>query len=330
MTRSVSSAGFAALVDAPAGFDELGDPPGALVVDWSDGASVPVIPPDVLATVPMVIVGVGPSVDDEAARWCDAVVPNPDAAGEVVAAVDAQPAAAVTLALLLRGSIGRSITDGLVAESATYSALQAGAGHRAWLDGRPPGRSTRHHDQPAVTVDRDGDRLTVTLARPAKRNAYNAQMRDELLAALAVAAADPAVAEVELRGEGPAFSAGGDLDEFGSGTDPAVNHLVRVGRSTAAALARLADRITVRVHGPCVGAGVELPAFAHRVVAAPDATFRLPELAMGLVPGAGGTVSLPRRIGRHRTAWLALTGRAIDGRTALTWGLVDAIDEPPS
>jgi enoyl-CoA hydratase/carnithine racemase len=62
-------------------------------------------------------------------------------------------------------------------------------------------------------------------------------------------------------------------------------------------------------------------------VARPDATFRLPEIAMGLVPGAGGTVSLPRRIGRERTAWLALSGQAIDAPTALDWGLVDTISE---
>ena len=71
--------------------------------------------------------------------------------------------------------------------------------------------------------------------------------------------------------------------------------------------------MTARVHGPSVGSGVELAAFAGRVVAAPDATFALPEVAMGLVPGAGGTVSIPARIGRHRTAWLALTGERIDG-----------------
>ena len=81
------------------------------------------------------------------------------------------------------------------------------------------------------------------------------------------------------------------------------------------------------MHGSCVGAGVELPAFATRVVARPDASFRLPELGMGLVPGAGGTVSLPRRIGRQRAAWLALTGVPIDVETALSWRLVDAIAE---
>ena len=79
------------------------------------------------------------------------------------------------------------------------------------------------------------------------------------------------------------------------------------------------------VHGACVGAGIELPAFAGRVVASRDAWFALPEVAMGLVPGAGGTVSLPRRIGAQRTAWLALTGRRIDAETALAWGLVDEL-----
>jgi enoyl-CoA hydratase/carnithine racemase len=75
---------------------------------------------------------------------------------------------------------------------------------------------------------------------------------------------------------------------------------------------------------------VELPAFAHRVVATRDATFGLPEVGLGLIPGAGGTVSLPRRIGRHRTARLGLSGAAIDAATALEWGLVDEIvDEQP-
>ncbi|HRD62678.1 MAG TPA: enoyl-CoA hydratase/isomerase family protein, partial [Nocardioides sp.] len=77
--------------------------------------------------------------------------------------------------------------------------------------------------------------------------------------------------------------------------------------------------------GACIGAGIEIPAFAETVVATPDAWFRLPELSMGLVPGAGGTVSIPRRIGRWRTAWLLLTGRDLAAATALEWGLVDVV-----
>jgi len=63
------------------------------------------------------------------------------------------------------------------------------------------------------------------------------------------------------------------------------------------------------------------------VLAAPDTAIALPELLLGLIPGAGGTVSLPRRIGRHRTARLALTGERLDARTALDWGLIDAIEQ---
>jgi enoyl-CoA hydratase/carnithine racemase len=83
--------------------------------------------------------------------------------------------------------------------------------------------------------------------------------------------------------------------------------------------------VEARVHGACIGAGAELPAFVGRVVAAEGTFFQLPELSMGLVPGAGGTASLPRRIGRQRTAWMALSGERVDVETALRWGLVDEI-----
>ena len=74
-----------------------------------------------------------------------------------------------------------------------------------------------------------------------------------------------------------------------------------------------------------MGAGIEIAAFASRIVAGPDTTIRLPEVGMGLIPGAGGTASIPRRIGRHRTAYLALTDVSIDAGTAAAWGLVDEL-----
>jgi enoyl-CoA hydratase/carnithine racemase len=96
-------------------------------------------------------------------------------------------------------------------------------------------------------------------------------------------------------------------------------------RSAAQLLHRLRDRVVCEVHGACIGAGIELPAFAGRIVAAPDSHFVLPEVGMGLVPGAGGTVSITKRIGRLRTAAMALSGQRVDAPTALAWGLVDAI-----
>jgi enoyl-CoA hydratase/carnithine racemase len=68
-----------------------------------------------------------------------------------------------------------------------------------------------------------------------------------------------------------------------------------------------------------------MAAFCGRVLCRPDAVLGLPELSLGLIPGAGGTVSITRRIGRWRTAYLLLSGMFIDAGTALAWGLVDAI-----
>jgi len=232
------------------------------------------------------------------------------------------PVAAASLALLLRSSAGLPVPAGLVAESAAYSALQEGAEFRHWRaahEPRPP-----EPEISRVRVERSPGERRITLNRPDRRNAVDWRMRDALASALAEAWPDPAV-RVVLDGAGPDFCAGGDLDEFGSRPDPALAHLVRLTRSPALLLHFLAGRTTAYLHGACLGAGIELPAFASTVVAAPGSRIGLPEIGLGLIPGAGGTVSLPRRIGRRRTAFLALTGTVIEAEQALAWGLIDAI-----
>ena len=84
------------------------------------------------------------------------------------------------------------------------------------------------------------------------------------------------------------------------------------------------------MHGQVLGSGLEMAAFCGRIEAAADSVFGLPELSLGLIPGAGGTVSVTRRIGRWRTAYLVLSGRTITPDDALAWGLVDALNEPAS
>jgi enoyl-CoA hydratase/carnithine racemase len=150
-------------------------------------------------------------------------------------------------------------------------------------------------------------------------------MRDELTAALQLAIADDSISGIELRGNGPSFCSGGDLDEFGSRPDPATAHVTRLTRGPAKLLHRLTDRLTVTIHGATLGGGIEMAAFGRRVVADPDTSIGLPEVALGLIPGAGGTISLTNRIGRQRTACLALSGLRIDAATALEWDLVDEV-----
>ena len=170
------------------------------------------------------------------------------------------------------------------------------------------------------------DRSFIELNRASNRNAINVEMRDGLVEALQLVLADRTLRKVRLSGRGRCFSTGGDLTEFGSVPDPATGHAIRMQALPARFLAQCARRVEVHVHSACIGAGIELPAFAHRITASRNAFFQLPELTFGLIPGAGGTVSLPRRIGRQRAAWLMLSGKRINARTALDWGLVDAIE----
>ena len=249
------------------------------------------------------------------------VAPRPNDLDMIRATVARAPRASAALATLLPLTSATPVSQALVAESFAYSTLLAGPEFRAWREATPVG-TTRPARDPVV-LERRGDSLTILLNRPERHNAFSRDVRDGLVVGLELALADESIQEIQLAGCGPSFCSGGDLDEFGTTPDVVRAHLIRVRQSPGLMLHELRDRVTVHLHGACIGAGIELPAFAGRVVAEEDTWFLLPELRMGLVPGAGGTVSISRRIGRWRTAYLALTGRRIDVETALAWGLVD-------
>jgi enoyl-CoA hydratase/carnithine racemase len=215
---------------------------------------------------------------------------------------------------------------GVITESLAYSTLQAGPEFARWLDERGPTRVPVIADP--VVAQRDGDTLHVTFNRPQRHNAFSTDARAALLEALAVAQLDQSVTGIVLSGNGPSFCSGGDLAEFGTFTDPASAHLARTRHSPALVLdaltARFGRACRARVHGRVLGSGLEMAAFCGWVEAHGDSVLGLPELGLGLIPGAGGTVSVTRRIGRWRTAYLVLSGRTIDADTALAWGLVDA------
>ncbi|MEV0669531.1 enoyl-CoA hydratase/isomerase family protein [Mycobacterium sp. NPDC050441] len=216
---------------------------------------------------------------------------------------------------------------GLVTESLAYSTLQSGSEFARWLAERGP--ATVPQLPEPVQAHRDGNTLHVRFNRTARHNAFSTDARGALLEALEVARLDSSVDEVVLGGNGRSFCSGGDLAEFGSFADPASAHLARTRHSPALVLdeltARLGRRCRAEVHGQVLGSGLEMAAFCGWVSCDPDATIGLPELALGLIPGAGGTVSITRRIGRWRTAYLVLSGHTIDAATAQAWGLVDEV-----
>jgi enoyl-CoA hydratase/carnithine racemase len=258
-------------------------------------------------------------------------VPSIDSAiAELAARVDRWPLAAAACDDVLRSvdPAGPAL-PGVVTESLAYSTLQAGPEFARWLAER--GAAAMPDIADPVRANRDGNTLRIAFNRPLRHNAFSTDARAALLEALTVAQLDPSIDEVVLTGNGPSFCSGGDLAEFGTFSDPASAHLARTRYSPALVLdaltARLGQACRAEVHGQVLGSGLEMAAFCGRVQAAPDSVFGLPELSLGLIPGAGGTVSVTRRIGRWRTAYLVLSGRTVDTDTALAWRLVDAKSE---
>jgi hypothetical protein len=285
------------------------------VIDLENAASGAIV----LPAFPLV--GVGNPAHALAAQL-DAVIEAPVTLDGLVRNVCGHPVAAAVAVQTLRLIEGLALEPALVAESIAYGLLQGGDDHAAWRESRP---AAPMFPRGVVSVERSGGLLDICLERSLAHNAIDRFMRDALRDAFELAALDPGIERVMLRSMGRVFSVGADLAEFGTTRDPAVAHAIRMRTLPAHAIARCADRLEVHVQGGCVGSALEMTAFARRITAGPRAWFQLPELAMGVMPGAGGCVSVSRRVGRQRAALMILSGRRIDARTALAWGLVDAI-----
>nr|WP_184019851.1 enoyl-CoA hydratase/isomerase family protein [Sphingobium boeckii] len=303
--------------------------PRDLLLPWSgDAMPIGVIDLDAardegatLALPPFPLIGIGDPLHPIAWQM-DALIEAPVTLEAILEAVRDQPAAAAVLVQLLRLIEGMELQAALVAESMAYGLLQGSDGHAQWLAAQtvastaPPGR---------VVMERREKVLDIRLDRAAAHNAIDRIMRDGLREAFELAALDPEIERITLRGAGKTFSLGADLSEFGTTRDPATAHAIRMQTLPAHVMARCCHKLEVHVQGGCVGSGLEMAAFGRRITASPTAWFHLPELAMGVIPGAGGCVSLSRRIGRQRAALMMLSGKRINARIALDWGLIDAI-----
>ena len=307
-----------ALLQAGSGWTESWPPLGFLDLDTC--------PADLTvgALPPFPVIGVGNPAHPLALRL-DARLEEPISAGALIRQVARTPHAAAVAIQLLRALEGMGTEPALSLESCSYGLLQGSAEFGAWLAARPP--VTVPSPDGRLIVERHDSTLHITIDRPQAHNAINRTLRDQLSEAFELADLDREIRSIKLRALGTVFSTGGDLEEFGTLRDPATAHLIRSRSLPARMIIRRAEILDVHVQGACIGAGLEMSAFAQHLTATPDAWFQLPELSMGLIPGAGGCVSLPRRIGRQRAALLILSGRRINAATALRWGLIDAIED---
>jgi methylglutaconyl-CoA hydratase len=177
----------------------------------------------------------------------------------------------------------------------------------------------------ALRVDHDGDLLRVTLARPERRNAFDAQLIAELTEAFS--SIGDVVRAVLLSGEGPSFCAGADVEWQRSSVDLTfeenVEDALRLHAMMAAVDACPAP-LVARVQGYALGGGAGLVACADVVVAAPDATFGFSEVRLGIIPAVISPFVFAR-IGAGSARSLFMTGDRFDAETALRIGLVDEV-----
>jgi enoyl-CoA hydratase/carnithine racemase len=278
-----------------------------------------------LRALPCPVVALAPAAARDAAlAACDARTERPEEAVLIARQCGRAPLAALALVQVLRITENLPPEQALQVESLAYATLQAGPEFTRWRDEYVSSPSLPD-EGPAVCLERQADQLSIRLNRPHARNALNIAMRDALVEAFDLLSSDPTITSATLSGNGRCYCVGGDLSEFGQRPDAPSAHRIRSLRNPALSLLRCAQRVEFQVHSACIGSGIELAAFGRRIRARRDAYFQLPELNFGLIPGSGGCVSLPQRIGRQRTAWLALTGRRLRAREALDWGLLDEL-----
>lgn len=178
----------------------------------------------------------------------------------------------------------------------------------------------------AVLTEREGAIAWITLNRPAALNAVDREMRERLPQAIREADSDPDVRVIVVNGAGErAFCAGADVKAFGREGSPAEYRRARLDGHWTDALESAKKPLIAAIHGYCLGGGLEIALACDLRVAAEDASFALPEVSRGTIPGAGGTQRLARIVGLGRALHLILCAERIDAAEALRIGLVTGL-----
>ena len=180
-------------------------------------------------------------------------------------------------------------------------------------------------DKPAsaVLTERNGPVAWIMLNRPQAMNAINDEMRAQLPGALRAADADPDVRVIVIHGAGErAFCAGADVKGFATAPSPAAFRQARLRGHWVDAFDGAKKPLIAAIHGYCLGGGLEMALACDIRIAADDASFALPEVSRGTLPGAGGTQRLSRVIGLGRALDMLLSAERIDAAQALNFGLI--------
>jgi enoyl-CoA hydratase/carnithine racemase len=166
----------------------------------------------------------------------------------------------------------------------------------------------------------------ITLNRPEALNAYNLQMRDDLYEILRALKDDDEVRVAILRGAGEkAFFAGADLSEFLTAPSPTVARQARFERDVWGLFLSISQPLIAVLHGYVLGSGIEMALCCDIRITSDDARFGLPEVALGIIPAAGGTQTLPRIVGRGKALEMLLTNRWLDAEEAFQFNLVNQV-----
>lgn len=174
-----------------------------------------------------------------------------------------------------------------------------------------------------LIITRQGRVLHLTLNRPAARNALNNALLSELAATLEAAATDSEISVCVITGNERCFAAGADLNEMAEKDLAATLNDIRP--QLWARINAFSKPLIAAVNGYALGAGCELALLCDVVIAGENARFGLPEITLGIMPGAGGTQRLIRSVGKSLASKMVLTGESITARQALTAGLVSDV-----
>jgi enoyl-CoA hydratase len=185
------------------------------------------------------------------------------------------------------------------------------------------------HDYTFLQLDLDDGVAVLTIDRQDKLNALNAELVRELGRAFHALRADDDVRGLILTGAGSkAFVAGADIGELAQMGPLTGIDVSREGQEAFRFLERMPKPVVAAVNGFALGGGLELALACHLRIAATNARFGLPEVKLGIIPGYGGTVRLPRLVGPGRALELILTGEMIDAQEAHRIGLVNRLADP--